>query len=194
MAMMDPFQKELIKKAKNGDEESFETLIKACSARAYNIALRYLRNEEDALDVLQESYIKIFRYLGRFREDSSFDTWVYRIVVNSCNDFLRKNSVDRKTDRLYRQDEDGEVAIEFSDPSPNPEEQMLEKEKSQEILNCLERLPQDHREVLILREIQGFSYEEIAQILKCSQGTVKSRINRGRSKLREIVLEQKLLF
>ncbi len=191
--MIDPKERELIQKAKNGDERSFEALIEGCGTRAYNIALRYLRNEEDAMDALQESFIKIFRHLDKFKEDSRFDTWVYRIVVNTCNDMKRGTAIQKVTGSLYREDEDGESMMEFPDSAPTPEEHSVRQEHSAEILACLERIPADQREILILREIQGFSYEEIAEVLECSLGTVKSRINRARAKLRELILEQNLL-
>lgn len=191
--MIDPKERELIQKAKNGDERSFEALIEGCSTRAYNIALRYLRNEEDAMDALQESFIKIFRHLDKFKEDSRFDTWVYRIVVNTCNDLCRGTAIQKVTGSLYREDEDGESMLEFRDSAPTPEEHTVRMERSAEILDCLEKVPLDQREILILREIQGFSYEEIAEVLECSLGTVKSRINRARAKLRELILEQNLL-
>ena len=189
---VDQREKLLIQKAKSGDEVSFETLILSCQGRAYNIALRYLHNEEDALDALQESFIKIFRHLNKFKEDSRFDTWVYRIVVNTCNDILRKNVNIKFTDSIYKKDDDEkEVMIDIPDHSNSPESVLEKKEKSNHMLLCLERLNPEHKEVIILRDIQGFSYEEISEILQCSIGTVKSRINRSRLKLREINLEQK---
>jgi RNA polymerase sigma factor (sigma-70 family) len=183
-------EKLLIQKAKKGDEKSFESLILGCQNKAYNIALRYLKNEEDALDALQESFIKIFRHLNSFKEDSRFDTWVYRIVVNTCNDMLRKNSNQKITDSIFKAEDDKETIIEIPDSTSSPEEVYDKKEKSVYILNCLEKLNRDQKEIIVLRDVQGFSYEEISAILECSVGTVKSRINRSRLKLREILLEQ----
>ena len=100
-------EKELIAAAKAGDERSFELLITQCKTKAYNIALRYLRNEEDAMDALQESFIKIYRHLDSFKEGSKFETWVYRIVVNTCNDMLRKNS-GALAESIVRSDEEEE--------------------------------------------------------------------------------------
>lgn len=190
---IDEREKILIQKAKMGDEKSFEALILGCQGRAYNIALRYLRNEEDALDALQDSFLKIYRHLNKFKEDSRFDTWVYRIVVNTCNDILRKNSNSKITDSIYKIDEDEkEMVIDIPDTSGSPEEVIVKKEKSDYILLCLEKLNTDQKEVILLRDIQGFSYEEISDILQCSIGTVKSRINRSRLRLREIYMEQNL--
>jgi len=183
-------EKELIQKAKTGDESSFESLILSCQSRAFNIAIRYLKNEEDAMDALQESFIKIFRHLNSFKEDSRFDTWVYRIVVNTCNDMLRKNSNQKITDSIFKTEDEREMIIEIPDMTGSPEEVFDKKEKTEHILSCLEKLNREQKEIIILRDIHGFSYDEISEILECSIGTVKSRINRSRLRLREILLEQ----
>ncbi|MBO4990534.1 MAG: sigma-70 family RNA polymerase sigma factor, partial [Firmicutes bacterium] len=183
-------EKELIAAAKAGDERSFELLITQCKTKAYNIALRYLRNEEDAMDALQESSIKIYRHLDSFKEGSKFETWVYRIVVNTCNDMLRKNR-GALTESIVRSDEEEEeYTLELPDPEPGPQEALLRREQVEQILAAMERLKPEQKEAIILRDIQGFSYEEISGMVNCSIGTVKSRINRARSRLRDILLEQ----
>lgn len=178
----------LIKKAKEGDEGSFETLILSCKEKAYNIALRYLRNENDAMDVLQESFIKIFRHLSKFKEDSKFDTWVYRIVVNTCNDYLRKNKNRYNEISTASSDIEDEKEFDIPDKIPPPEEIIINKEQSVYILDCLEKIPIEHKEVIILRDIKGFKYEEISVILNCSIGTVKSRISRARMHFKKVYL------
>lgn len=183
-------EKQLIQKAKMGDESSFESLILGCQHKAFNIAIRYLKNEDDAMDALQESFIKIFRHLSSFKEDSRFDTWVYRIVVNTCNDMLRKNSNQKITDSIFKTEDDKETVIEIADMSGAPEEVFNKKEKTEHIISCLEKLSQEQKEIIVLRDIHGFSYDEISGMLDCSIGTVKSRINRSRLRLREILLEQ----
>ncbi|MBO5666592.1 MAG: sigma-70 family RNA polymerase sigma factor [Firmicutes bacterium] len=183
-------EKELIALAKAGDERSFELLIQQCKTKAYNIALRYLHNEEDAMDALQESFIKIYRHLGSFKEGSKFDTWVYRIVVNTCNDMLRKNHGAPVESIIRSDEEEEEYTLELPDPEPGPQESLLRKEQAKLILEALEQLKPDQKEVIVLRDIQGFAYEEISEMLNCSIGTIKSRINRSRSRLREILLEQ----
>ncbi len=189
--MSDTFNEQvLIEKARSGDEASFELLINSCKTKAYNTALRYLRDEEDAMDVLQESLIKVFRHLNKFKGDCKFDTWVYRIVVNTCNDFLRKNKNQRSNIGMYYEGESGETAIEIPDNSPTPSEQLDSKLRASYLLDCLEEISAEHKEIIILRDIQGFSYEEISEIQQCSMGTVKSRINRARQKLKQKVLEQ----
>jgi len=181
-------EKELIKKAKNGDTDSFEALILSCKEKAYNIALRYVQNEEDALDILQESFIKIYRHLSKFNEQSRFDTWVYRIVVNTCNDMLRKSKKVTYLDQVYKNEEDEDIVVEIADNSAGPDELLERKEEGNYIFDCLSRLKDEHREIIVLRDINGFSYEEIAEILDCSIGTVKSKISRARHKFKEIYL------
>lgn len=180
----------LIQKAKAGDDRSFELLVEGCRTKAYNTALRYLRNEEDAMDALQESLIKVFRHLDKFKGDCKFNTWVYRIVVNTCNDILRKNSSLKQTESLYKNSGEGETVIEIKDTAPTPLEAFERLEDTQFLLDCLEMLSMEQKEIIILRDIQGFSYEQISEIQSCSVGTVKSRINRARGRLKMIFLEQ----
>lgn len=189
MALLDR-EADLIEKAKTGDEASFELLILNCKTKAYNTALRYLRNEEDALDILQESLIKVFRHLDQFKGDCKFDTWVYRIVINTCNDFLRKNKPYQQVDSIYQIGDEGESTHEIPDSGPSPLQLLLSNETTELVLDCVAQLSPEHKEVIVLRDIQGFSYEEIGGILNCSIGTVKSRINRARMNLRELIVEQ----
>ena len=179
-------EKELIRRAKKGDEDSFETLMLSCKGMAFNIAFRYMQNADDALDATQESFLKVFRYLGKFNEQSRFDTWVYRIVVNTCNDMLRKNKSHPNASLLYRSGSPDEAVIEIADKAPGPDDLLLKKEESGFILECLGRLSGEHREVLILRDVRGFTYGEVSEMLGCSIGTVKSRISRAREKLKEL--------
>lgn len=181
---------QLIERAKAGDTACFELLIESCRTKAYNTALRYLRDEQDALDVLQESMLKVYRHLGQFKADSRFDTWVYRIVVNTCNDFLRKNQFRYKVDSLHRVRDEEETTLDLPDRGPTPAQALDAKETMEMILACLEQIDPEQKEVIVLRDIQGFSYDEISEILQCSIGTVKSRINRARHKLRDLIREQ----
>jgi len=183
-------EQRLIEAAKKGDDASFELLIKGCTTKAYNTALRFMRNEQDAADAFQESMIKVFRHLEKFKGDCRFDTWVYRIVVNTCNDMLRKTVPLKDTDSLNRMDEDGEWLVELKDPAPLPEDVLESRDIADRILFCLGQMNPEHKEIIVLRDIQGFSYEEIGIMTDCSEGTVKSRLNRARLKLRSMLLEQ----
>ena len=182
---------ELIEKAIKGDERSFEALILSCQKKAWNIAIQYMRNENDAMDVLQECFIKIFRNLKNFKGDSRFDTWVYRITVNTCKDFLRKSEKVRQNEFHLVNNEEEDYIKSIPSSEATPEETMSRKETADELLKCMELLPAEHREVIILRDIQNLSYDEISEVLSTSLGTVKSRINRARSNLKRIWLEQK---
>ena len=184
---------DLIAKAIKGDESSFEALILACKKKAWNIAIQYMRNESDAMDVLQECFIKIFRNLKNFKGDSRFDTWVYRITVNTCKDFLRKSEKMRQNEFHFANTEEEDYLRHIPSNDFTPEEDLSQRETAEELLKCMEMLPFDHREVIILRDIQNLSYDEISEILSTSLGTVKSRINRARSSLKKIWLEQKRL-
>ncbi|MDX9887845.1 MAG: sigma-70 family RNA polymerase sigma factor [Anaerovoracaceae bacterium] len=179
----------IIKRAKNGSESDFETLILSCQGKAYSIAYRYLNNQEDAMDALQESFIKAYRSLATFKGNSSFQTWIYRIVVNTCYDMLRKKKSRIQAESLYKSDGDEEYMIELPDQDKGPEELALDREESRDIFRVLEMLPLDQKEIILLRDVEGYSYEEIVDILSITMGTVKSRISRARLRLRELYLE-----
>jgi len=182
-------ERRLIKKCVQGNVEAFEELIAKYEKTAYNIALRMLRNQEDASDISQEAFIKVFKSIKTFNFESSFSTWLYRIVTNTCLDFLRK-----KNNNVYSLDnpihtEEGEIHRDIPDIMNAPEE-VFEKQLTKELVHrSINKLDDNHKTVIILRDIEGFSYEEISQILDCSLGTVKSRINRARNNLKDIILK-----
>lgn len=183
---MSELEKLLIGKSKSGDIDAFEKLIGQYEKRAYNIALRIMGNEEDAKDMAQEALIRIYKSIKAFKEQSSFSTWLYRIVTNVCLDELRK----RKNVRTVSADgtietEDGEMHLEVCIDSETPETVYEKRERKELIVNTIGELNEEHRSVIVLRDIQGFSYEEIAAMLDLSLGTVKSRINRARQALKD---------
>ena len=185
----------LLKKARNGDVEAFEKLIEGCQKKVFNIALRMLGNYDDASELSQEVFIKIFKSLGNFKEHSSFYTWVYRITSNACLDEIRK----RNNCKVISLDEpvnlnDNDVKPQVEDHRPTPDMEAEKKEMKKIINDAIKSLPEEHRIVIILRDIQGFSYEEISKIVSCPEGTVKSRINRARQSLKEILKVKKELF
>ncbi len=176
----------LIKRAKQGESEALEELIVACEKRVYNISYRFMGNEADAYDMAQESLIKIYRGISSFKGESSLSSWVYRLTVNTCMDGLRKRK-NTPVSLEYSM----ELGVPFEDTySETPEEQVLSIEKSEDVQKAIDRLSEAYKAVIVMRDIHGFSYEEISDFLKVSVGTVKSRINRGREKLREILLGQ----
>jgi RNA polymerase sigma-70 factor (ECF subfamily) len=188
-------EKILLKKARNGDIEAFELLIEDYQKKAFNVAYRMMGNSEDANDLVQEALIRIFKSIKNFKEQSSFSTWVYRIVTNVCLDELRrrKNKFTISIDEDI-QLEDGNVKRQIESEGPTPEESLESKEIQDIVTKAIEELSNEHKKVIVLRDIQGFSYDEISDIMKCPEGTVKSRINRARKALREILKKQKELL
>ncbi len=182
----------LIEKVKKGDISSFEALIAPYQKKAFNIAYRMLGNLEDANDVTQEAMIKIYKSIAGFQGKSSFSTWVYSVVSNSCIDYIRKNrkAVIVSLDREYDTGE-SMYKLEVADEMNTPEYLFEKNEIKRMIHDAINQLNVDQREIIILRDINGFSYHEIAEILKCSEGTVKSRISRARSSLK-VLLNKKL--
>ncbi|MTI66725.1 MAG: sigma-70 family RNA polymerase sigma factor [Firmicutes bacterium] len=180
----------LIKKCKKGDIDAFEKLIENHEKRAYNIALKMLKDPNDAMDVSQEAFIKVFKSIKKFNHKSSFSTWLYRIVVNTCIDFIKKNKKNYSLDQSI-QTEEGEIKREITDLSITDPKEILDKKLTREFVqSAINKLDEIHKTVIILRDIQEFSYKEISEILDCSLGTVKSRIKRGRDNLKEIIIKQ----
>ena len=166
-----------------GDVNAFEKLVKEYEKNVYNLALRMTGNSEDAADMSQETFIKAYNSITSFRGDSKFSVWLYRIVSNVCLDFLRSRS-RKQTVSLSAENDDGEdVELDIADETQSPE-LLLDRSMTRDaVRRGLAALPPDHREILLLREIQGLSYEEIADVLGLEAGTVKSRIFRARKKL-----------
>ncbi|MGB7604755.1 MAG: sigma-70 family RNA polymerase sigma factor [Lutisporaceae bacterium] len=182
---MNDIEKLLVKRSKSGDIEAFEQLIFDYQKKAYNIALRVMGNQEDAKDMCQEAFIRIYKSIEGFKEQSSFSTWMYRIVTNVCLDEIRKKKKSETVslDGTY-ETENGEIHFEIASDDDTPEEAYVRTEKKRIILKSINELSEEYKTAIVLRDIQGFSYEEIANILCCSIGTVKSRINRARNILK----------
>lgn len=184
----------LIKQSQQGSIDAFEELIKDYKKSAYNIAFRVLRNVEDAEDISQEALIKVYKNIRNFNMQSTFKVWMYRIVVNTCLDFKRKKKV--VTYSLNENIDLGgnkEVQREIVDNSNNPDV-IIEKNYTSKLVNdAVNMLEEDFKTIIILRDIQGFSYKEISEILSCNLGTVKSRLSRARKSLKDI-LEDELKF
>ena len=173
----------IVRKVLGGDANAFETLVLEYEKNVYNIALRMTGNSEDAADMTQEAFIKAYNSLQSFRGDSKFSVWLYRIVSNVCLDFLRSKN-RRPTVSLSVEDDDGEDAqLDVADESQTPELLLDRKLTRDSVRRGLDSLPPDYRQILLLREIQGLSYDEIAQALSLEVGTVKSRLFRARKRL-----------
>jgi RNA polymerase sigma-70 factor, ECF subfamily len=175
---------ELAKRAQEGDRDAFRELVQLYQRRVYSICYGMLKDSEDSLDVSQEVFVKVYRYLPRFNHQSSFYTWLYRITVNLCIDHIRKAKRAREVefeDRYAHGSEsvDGSMIM----PSTlglNPDKVYGRRELREKMLEALESLSEKHRTILILREVEGLSYEEIADVLGISKGTVMSRLFHAR--------------
>lgn len=172
---------QLIGLAQNGDRDAFAQLLQRYEKPVYHQALRMVGSAEDAADMTQEAFLKAWQGLPAFQGGSSFSTWIYRITGNVCIDFLRREKKRRGDASL--DDEDCGPAFQLADPAPSPQRALEQDELRRAVNAALSRLSDDHRQVLVLREINGLSYEEIGRILSLSPGTVKSRLARARLSL-----------
>ena len=173
--------------ARQGDQDAFEQLVRAYEKRVFALTLRMCGNPEDAAEAAQEAFLAVWQGLKFFRGESSFSTWLYRLASNACVDLLRREGRHRAAAGPSLDDE--ELRLETADPAPTPQEAAERAELRRQIENGLRALPAEYRQVLILREMHQLSYEEIGQTLSLDPGTVKSRISRGRKRLRKILLE-----
>lgn len=187
--------KELIKRSKKGDIDAFEELVCRYERKVYTVAYRLINNHEDANDLAQETFIKAFKAINSFREEAAFSTWIYRITINVCKDELRKRQRQQTTsidEEVWL--EEGSIAQQVVDEhDTGPEERYIQKETREYLIKLIAQLSPDFRMAVILRDIQGLSYEEIAEALECSLGTVKSRINRARKALKDKILADREL-
>jgi RNA polymerase sigma-70 factor (ECF subfamily) len=174
---------QIVQRVLQGDVNAFEKLVLEYEKSVYAITQRMTGNAEDAADMTQETFIKAYNSLSSFRGDSKFSVWLYRIATNVCLDFLRSRS-RKPTVSLSVEDDDGEeVELDIADESQSPE-RLLERGLTRDaVRRGLDALSPEYRQILLLREIQGLSYEEIADVLTLEVGTVKSRIFRARKRL-----------
>ena len=171
----------LIEQAKSGDLDAFERIVKRYETRVYHFILKSLRNPEDALDISQETFLRVHRSLGLFRGQSSFSTWIFSIASNLCIDFVRKQK--RRGRHIPSVNEDSPEMQNLADERPDPVSQAEKREVAREIDRALAAITPDLREIFLLREVAGLSYQEIADALDIELGTVKSRIARARGAL-----------
>ncbi len=182
-------EKTLVSRAKKGEMDAFEALVSAYERRVYVLALRSSGSEEDAKDIAQEVFLRIYRSIGNFRGESGFSTWVYRITMNICVDHARRGSAAPQTVSLV--DEDArEAPLPDPDAMHQPELAAENTALREELHAALGELTDDHRRILLLRDVSGLHYDEIARVLKLSEGTVKSRLARARRNLREILIRR----
>ena len=188
-------EKELVSRAKQGDEGAFAQLVEQNQGRIYNLTLRMTGNPEDAADLTQEAFLSAWRALPDFQGNSSFATWLYRLASNASIDFIRREKRRREAAPVipleYAGSDGGDESrtMELPDYRYSPEVSLERQELRSAIEQGLAALSEQHRTVLVLREIEGLSYGEIAAALQVEEGTVKSRISRARIELRKLLME-----
>jgi len=175
----------VIRQFNDGDKSAFQVLVKRHKEKVRNIIYITMNNSALVDDIAQDVFITVYRNLKHFRFESQFTTWLYRITVNRCKDYLRKMNVRK----IFFPIEEGSEISEYSTP-------VEKNDISRIVMDAIAKLPVKLRMPLILKDIEGFSYQEISESLKCEMGTVKSRIFRGREKLKEILqpLEKELML
>ena len=180
----------IIKKVLKEDKSAFEELVLANQKNVYNLALKLTCNEEDALDISQEAFFKAYIQLKNFRGESRFSVWMYRLTYNLCIDFLRKKPKATVISLTYNDNDDDAGDIEIPDTRELPEDVILSRESRKIIADSIGELGSSHREILIMREITGMSYSDMAITLNVSEGTVKSRLARARKNLAGILIDK----
>ncbi|MEX1377933.1 MAG: sigma-70 family RNA polymerase sigma factor [Eubacteriales bacterium] len=177
--------RELLKRALAGDIAAFEELVSSNEKKIYNLCLKMMKNEQDAQDMAQEALLKAWRNLRKFNLKAAFSTWLYRIAVNTCLDELRKRKNNIQS--IEDLDEKGYIIPDeksqgFSDQS----------DLKHELMHAMDQLEAKEKLIIVLKDVQGYTYDEIGEILKCPVGTVRSRLSRSRKKLADICISMEL--
>ena len=184
--------RELVARAQKGDRDAFRSLFERYNRRAYSLAFGVVRNPDDALDVVQDAFIKAHRHLDKFEGQASFYTWLYRIVMNLAIDHLRKHRRQKMVDFSDAAVEDGGLGEESLIPriiGGNPGRSLMDKEIRDRIATALDELSDNHRAVLVMRELEGLSYEEMAAAMGCSKGTIMSRLFHARRNMQKRLVD-----
>jgi len=179
----------LLRRAQSGDPEAFERLMEPLEQLVWRVCWHYTGSREAAEDCGQEAMIRIWRSLESYRGECALESWVYRIAANCCMDWLRK----KKRDKSVSMEPMREQGFDPADPSPGTEEQVIAKDERHRLREAIALLPDDQREALVLTQLEKVPYEEAAQALGVSEGTVKSRVNRAKARLKEILSEKREL-
>ncbi|MHC1746962.1 MAG: RNA polymerase sigma factor [Cellulosilyticaceae bacterium] len=190
--MDEKIEKLLIERAQKGDTAAFEKLIVQYEKKIYNICFRMVRNEQQAYDLAQEVCVKVWRQLHTFELAAKLSTWIFRIATNHCLDYLRKQK-NKNEVSLYAQnsDTDEEWMLDIPSGEKSTERQIEDMELQDIVKQGLYELKEEYRIILVLRDIEAYSYEEIASTLELSLGTVKSRLSRARLALKKILMQNK---
>lgn len=180
-------EKHILTRARRGETAAFEELVRLYEKRVYAVALRSSGNPEDAADIVQEVFLRAWRSIESFRGDSGFSTWLFRITMNLCVDHARHKHAQPQTQPIVTDDE---TERPLPDPALTPEEHLDNRELGRELAAALEEISEEHRRIVLLRDVSGMSYTEIAEVLEISEGTVKSRLSRARIALRKVLLSR----
>ncbi len=180
-------ENELIRRCQKGDLAAFDDLVRVYEKKVYNLAYRMSGNHEDANDLSQEAFLRVFQSLKDFRGQSSFSTWLYRVVSNVCLDELRQRGrrLTVSIDEPVSSDKGETMQRQLADNAPPPDELAERREVREVVQAAIGELSEEYRVVIVLRDLRDLSYQEIAEVLDCSLGTVKSRLNRARLALKE---------
>ena len=179
----------LLKRAQRGDPDAFEQLMTPLENLIWRVCWHYTGERETASDCAQEAMVKIWRSLGNYRGECAFESWIYRIAANCSLDAMRKKKRD-KSESIEPLREQG---FDPADPDPGTEERVIAADEHRRLRECIARLPEDQREALVLTQLEGVPYETAAEQLGVSEGTVKSRVNRAKARLKEWMTEQREL-
>lgn len=179
----------LIKKSKTGDEKSFKELVERYKSRVYSIVLAMVRDKNDADDLSQEIFLKVYRFLPQFKGKSKFYTWLYRLTINTCISAQNAQKKKPKTLSFSLGEEGNPLSTKlFQEEVKSPLEILRNKELGLKIKSAIDSLSRDLKEVFILREVEDLTYKELSEILQCPQGTIKSRLFRAREELKKKLL------
>ncbi|MEN8736708.1 MAG: RNA polymerase sigma factor [Akkermansiaceae bacterium] len=188
-----PSDQELIKACQSGDASAFEVLVTRHRGKVYAMVQQMIKNDADAWDLSQEVFIKVWKALPRFEARAKFSTWLYRITHNVVYDWLRKRKIDSAgelDDSLLSQSDVATGSTTTPNQAPRPDEALENSELGDRIKAALATLSPEHRETILLREVQGFDYKEIAKAMDCSLGTVMSRLYYARKKLQTLLTHE----
>src|SRR4051812_28346916 len=183
----------LIRRAQGGDRSAFDALVSKHAAKAYQYAFRLTRNTEEASDVVADAFIRVYNALGNFKGQSSFATWLYRILTNCFLD-LRKKVKPVSSLEVASQTGDGDLERQIEDPGPTPHDETERTEREERVERAVNKLPEYQRAMIVMYHVDMLTYEEIAEALDLPIGTVKSRLNRARLSLRDLLLKDQELF
>ncbi|HEY0783478.1 MAG TPA: sigma-70 family RNA polymerase sigma factor [Thermoanaerobaculia bacterium] len=176
---------DLAERHRVGDVQAFDEVYARYEGMVYNLALRLSGDRDEAADLTQETFLRIYRHLGSFRGRSALKTWIFRIALNHCRDRLSRFRPPMQS--IAEETEDEPFSVRLTDPGRDPEELAVAADESRRVSRCLAHVPHAFREAVILRDLEGLSYEEIAEVLGVRMGTVRSRIARGREQLRTLL-------